>query len=216
MNIYHRIYSNIISRNVNQKELWENKENGLHRHHIVPKHMGGEDTEDNYTYLTVREHQIAHYLLWKIHRKVNDLRSMHMIGARLTPYQRHLTGKWCVENKIGFFSDEYQNSDVAKKSRLKGVRKQIENKIGIHDPANFKEYAAIGGAAGSKSQIENKIGIHDPASFKKNAILGGKAIKGMICVTNGTHRTRIRPEKLNEYLSNGYRKGFTLFSSNES
>ena len=216
MNIYHRIYSNLVSRNVNQKELWENKENGLHRHHIVPKHMGGEDTEDNYTYLTAREHQIAHYLLWKIHRKVNDLRSMHMLGARLTPHQRHLTGKWCVENKIGFFSDEYQNSAVAKKNRLKGSRSQIENKIGIHDPANFKKHASLGGKVGSRSQIENKIGIHDPANFKKNAILGGKAIKGMICVTNGTHRTRIRPEKLNEYLSNGYRRGFTLFSSNES
>jgi len=103
MNIYHRIYSNIISRNVNKKELWENKENGLHRHHIIPKHMGGEDTEDNYTYLTVREHQIAHYLLWKIYGKVNDLRSMHMLGARLTPYQRQITGKWCFENKKNWF-----------------------------------------------------------------------------------------------------------------
>lgn len=112
MNIYHRLYTNLISHNVNKKELWENKENGLHRHHIIPKHMGG--------------------------------------------------------------------------------------------------------AAGAKRQIENKIGIHDPANFQKNAILGGKAIKGMICVTNGAHRTRIRPEKLNEYLSNGYRRGFTLFSSNES
>jgi len=108
--------------------------------------------------------------------------------------------------KIGFFSDVYQNSDIAKENRLKGAKKQIKNKIGIHDPANFKKYAAIGGAAGSKSQIKNKIGIHDPANFKKNAILGGKATKGMICVTNGTHRTRIRPEKLNEYLSNLKRK----------
>jgi len=56
------------------------------------------------------------------------------------------------------------------------------------------------------------MNIHDPANFQKYASLGGKALKGMICVTNGVHRTRIRPDKLQEYISNGYRKGFTVSS----
>ena len=46
------------------------KEEGTYyeRHHIVPKSMGGEDTEENLIYLTAREHFIAHWLLWRIHR----------------------------------------------------------------------------------------------------------------------------------------------------
>jgi hypothetical protein len=75
-----------------------------------------------------------------------------------------------------------------------------------------KHRSSLGGKNGSQSQIKNKIGIHDPENYKKHAILGGKAIKGMICVTNGKHRTRIRPEKLDEFLSKGYIKGFKLFS----
>ena len=35
--------------------------------------------------------------------------------------------------------------------------------------------------------------------------------KGKIAVTNGTHRTKISPEKLQEYLEKGYIRGFTLF-----
>lgn len=38
------------------------------RHHIVPKALGGTDLIDNLTYLTPREHFVAHWLLWKIHR----------------------------------------------------------------------------------------------------------------------------------------------------
>jgi hypothetical protein len=36
-------------------------------HHIIPKSMGGSDESDNITYLTAREHYLAHFLLWKIH-----------------------------------------------------------------------------------------------------------------------------------------------------
>jgi len=64
----------------------------------------------------------------------------------------------------------------------------------------------------SKTQIKNKIGIFDSNKRTEYAKLGGQSLKGMICVTNGIHRTRIKPHLLDEYVSNGYRLGFTLFS----
>jgi hypothetical protein len=33
-------------------------------HHIIPRSMGGTDESNNITYLTAREHFIAHWLLW--------------------------------------------------------------------------------------------------------------------------------------------------------
>ena len=36
------------------------KKKGFHRHHIVPKHMGGEDIKENIVYLTPEEHALAH------------------------------------------------------------------------------------------------------------------------------------------------------------
>ena len=45
-------------------------ENGVYyeTHHIIPKSMGGNNTDENLISLTAREHFIAHWLLWRIHR----------------------------------------------------------------------------------------------------------------------------------------------------
>lgn len=215
MSIYHSIYYNLVSRNVNKKLLWEDRSNNLHRHHIVPKHMGGSDEEDNYTYLSVREHQIAHYLLWKIHGKINDLRAMHMLGANLTSYQRHLTGVWCKENKIGFFNEKWDDvrSEWVKRS-TETLRR--EKKCAFFNEEKHREVCSKGGKK-SANDPSTPFGYWaSPEGRSRRAKLGGESLKGMIWVTNGTHRTRIRPEKLDEYLENGYRRGFTLFSVDES
>ena len=39
--------------------------NYYEKHHIVPRSLGGKDTENNLVLLTAREHYLAHYLLWK-------------------------------------------------------------------------------------------------------------------------------------------------------
>lgn len=46
------------------------REKGVYyeRHHVVMKSMGGTDEESNLVWLTAREHFLAHWLLWKIHR----------------------------------------------------------------------------------------------------------------------------------------------------
>ncbi len=38
------------------------------KHHILPKSMGGDNSDENLVYLTAREHFIAHWLLWRIHK----------------------------------------------------------------------------------------------------------------------------------------------------
>ena len=206
--MFKQIYYNLCKKNSTIKEQWV-KGSNLHRHHIIPKHSGGLDEDNNFTYLTVREHIIAHYLLWKIYNNPNDLRSMHMLGCNLTHLQRKVIGEWCRDNQIGFHSASLEDKTEWRK---KGAKTQIDNQIGIHNPENFKKFASLWGKAGSRSQIKSGIAIFDESKRSEYASLGGKALTGMICVTNGKHRTRIKPEKLNEYLGNGYIEGFTLFS----
>ena len=43
-----------------------------HKHHIVPKHMGGTDDPENLVELTIEEHAEAHRLLWEEHGKKED------------------------------------------------------------------------------------------------------------------------------------------------
>lgn len=101
MDIYSKIYYTLCQKRKQLINEWVSGSN-LHRHHIIPKHSGGTDNLENYTYLTIREHIIAHFLLWKMHKNINDLRAMKMLGAKLTTQHRKIIGKWCHENKIGF------------------------------------------------------------------------------------------------------------------
>ena len=57
---YKRLYNNIVTNaQLQERDCYTEK------HHIVPRSLGGEDTEDNLVHLTAREHFIAHWLLSK-------------------------------------------------------------------------------------------------------------------------------------------------------
>ena len=59
---YHKIYHKIVQRGKNRM-LTEYKEN----HHIVPRCLGGNDSEDNLVSLTPEEHYLCHLLLIKMY-----------------------------------------------------------------------------------------------------------------------------------------------------
>lgn len=60
---YQKVYESLISRGKTRPKLIGYVE----KHHIIPRSLGGSDTEENIVELTAREHFIAHLLLSKIH-----------------------------------------------------------------------------------------------------------------------------------------------------
>ena len=64
---YRNIYSILINKALT-RQLSEQFTPGqfYERHHILPKSMGGKDTEGNLVWLTVREHYLSHLILWKM------------------------------------------------------------------------------------------------------------------------------------------------------
>lgn len=216
MSIYISIYNNLCS---SRKLLAEQyfKGSGLHRHHIVPVHQGGLNDDSNYTYLTVREHIIAHFLLWKIHKNPNDLRAMRMLGAHLSVEQRRIIGNWCKNKRLGIHNPKYSKEE---KLEWKSKGRQTQKQAGDTNSWYYwstaegrKKRASMGGKASFQSGNNPAFLFwHTPEGQKIRASMGGKSHKGKIAVTNGKHRTRIKPELLDEYVAKGYRRGFTLFS----
>ena len=79
MNSYNIIYKNLVSSHQHLKEEWKPVGSGLERHRIIPGHQGGTYEESNCTYLTHREHIIAHWLLWKINGLEKDFLAFRLM-----------------------------------------------------------------------------------------------------------------------------------------
>lgn len=133
MSFYKNLYESICHRGKNNLCLWSSDtEMKFHRHHIIPKHKGGTDIDDNYTYLTIREHYIVHWLLWKIYGDHNDLCASYLLQNK--------------ENK----ALEVKKIWASLGGKIGGsIQKELE--IGIHchksNPILHKEWASLGGKA---------------------------------------------------------------------
>lgn len=73
---YYKIYNQLIEHAVirNSVKLKHDDPNYvyLETHHIVPKSLGGKNDKSNLVNLTAREHYIAHLLLFKYYKSIND------------------------------------------------------------------------------------------------------------------------------------------------
>lgn len=77
---YKKTYDNLMNTRLMLKlERIEFKKSGIYyeAHHIIPKCKGGKDSIDNIVLLTAREHFLAHWLLWLIHRDRQTALAFH-------------------------------------------------------------------------------------------------------------------------------------------
>lgn len=98
--LFETLYKNLCERGKNLKEQWKPVGSGLQRHRILPAHQGGIYVDSNCTYLTLREHTIAHYLLWRINGNVGDRDAYQMMsGINPNNYPSFLGKKHSEETK---------------------------------------------------------------------------------------------------------------------
>lgn len=175
----------------------------LHTHHIIPKHSNGTNDKDNITYLTIREHIIAHFLLWKLHKNPNDLRAMYMLGAKLTSKQRSIIGIFCRDNKIGYHK-------LTKEERRIYGAIGLETQKASNDENTFyfwsteegrRRRASLGGKASSKSPNKKDFSnLYTKDELIKIATKGSNS-SGKIPVTNGTITKKFKTiEERDEFL----------------
>lgn len=83
---------------------------GFHKHHIVPRHLGGGDSEDNLVLLHPYDHAIVHYVRWKIYKTSGDAWAFNALK------------KWLDEGGItvkGMTHDEETRQKIGKASSLR-------------------------------------------------------------------------------------------------
>ena len=58
------------------------KKSGYHRHHIIPKHAGGDDSKENLVYLTPAQHALAHLELYEKYGKYEDAQAYNTLCSQ--------------------------------------------------------------------------------------------------------------------------------------
>tara|TARA_R110000868_G_scaffold12850_1_gene60757 strand:+ start:1820 stop:2353 length:534 start_codon:yes stop_codon:yes gene_type:complete len=93
------------------------RKKSYHRHHIIPKHAGGTDDDDNIIYLTPEEHAKAHLELYEKHGKYEDAQAYNSL-KKYWNESRTIDGYKQSEKHI---RKRIENTDYAKISdKLKG------------------------------------------------------------------------------------------------
>lgn len=122
-----------------------------HKHHIIPKHSGGDDSITNLIEVSVEEHFYLHYKRWKEFGDINDLFACRVLGynKNLTPEERFLISSSGGRNaqkilrklKICSYYNEEKRNMVAQMGR--DMCK--ENGSGFYDSELQSKLGKIGG-----------------------------------------------------------------------
>ncbi len=87
MNKYFHWYNKLI---ISRKQRVLPADTYAENHHIIPRSLGGDDSNDNLIRLLPREHFIAHLLLAKIHTGENGMKMVHALRRMLTGKGRYI------------------------------------------------------------------------------------------------------------------------------
>lgn len=126
-----------------------------HRHHLIPKHMGGDDSEENLTPpISIDVHAAFHKQLWEDFGHVEDYIAWKCLAGRMTTEEARLAAAKAGQDK----SNKY---------------KQSRKKLGISlSKLATSETCSKGGKEASKSLVQWQK--ENSELFKKQCVLNGK------------------------------------------
>lgn len=119
-----------------------------HKHHIIPKHMGGSDEPDNLIELTVEEHAEAHRKLFEEHGRWQDrvawlsLSGIMKDEERIEAILKNWTGRTHTEEsktKIGEWQKGRKHKDETKLKISKSLSGRPSNTKGSKRTDEFKK-----------------------------------------------------------------------------
>lgn len=179
----------------------------IHRHHIIPRCIGGTDEDKNLIDLSYCDHAKAHVLLAKAYRDNlalshaaylmssesldDELRALHLENLRLTTIQR---------NKEYFFMYRGEKEEIC----VKRVDKEYYESLGYKEGMSPSHRKKLGDShRGSHHSEETKL--KQSKSNKYTHV-------GDVWINNGENQRMINPSELSYYENLGYCLGRLPFS----
>lgn len=152
------------------------KKKGFHRHHIIPKHQGGTDADENIIYLSPEDHAKAHLELYEKYGHYEDAQAYNSL-KKYWLESRILDGYVQSEEHIRKRTDSIDYSQISSKlkgrvSPTKGMRFEYKPKPKVGD--------ALRGKARShetkKKISESLIGKQSPKKIEFYCIFCHKCV----------------------------------------
>lgn len=194
---YLKIYNYICERGNTERNLQY-----IERHHIIPKCLGGDDSEYNLCALTAKEHYLAHYLLTKIYP--DNIKLLYAFGMMKT-VNKFQNRNW-NSNQYSKMKNAYSNAmkvnnpmfnEEVKLKSLKTRRERYESGELLPRKLSEKE---------KKDISERMKGDNNPTRKypEKHNFKNNKYVLGKICYNNGLVNKYFYPD---DVIPEGWNKG---------
>lgn len=138
-----------------------------HRHHIIPKHIGGTDDPSNLVELTIEEHADAHRVLYEQHGRWQDYVAWKGLLGLITEEERMeimyavrrgKKGKDCrdfmTEEQITRWKENLSKAAKGRKKSAEWMKKHTERMRGANNPLYGKDPWNKGKKLGPQSAEE--------------------------------------------------------------
>jgi hypothetical protein len=176
-----------------------------HKHHIIPRHMGGSNDKQNLIEVSVERHAMFHYCNWKLWGKEEDKIAWRTLSGQMTLSEAQYAAIKLGAKKTGQVMKD-KMKDIKVKEQWSNMKKEhwkseeYREKL-IPHLLEMQKTASILGNSGEglvkKKETYKKIG-HQQG--EKNSHYG------KMWITNGTKNGSYRISK-DDIIPEGYRKG---------
>lgn len=149
-------------------------------HHIIPKSLGGRDTDENCVYLTAREHYIAHLLLVKI-TEGQDKSKMAFALKCMSNFKNKYHERYIPPSKIydierKHFSEAISEIQKGHLTYLKKHSEESKKKISVTMKKNLSEMTKEENAIRVKNSMNAPHTYTDSRREKISKALIGKKL----------------------------------------
>lgn len=161
-----------------------------HKHHIIPRHMGGSDHPDNLIELTVEEHAEAHRLLYEMHGKTEDKIAWLSLCGQITHKEAVRQGSKLGREKTAKILEDKHGKDWKKILSKRGTTRLLEL---LKEDPDFLKRVANRSFLGKKHKEESKRKIGEKNSQHQTGT--GNSQYGTMWITNGIKNAKIKKDK---------------------